>query len=213
MFVLIKQISIDNVGNKNIILLLWVHLIPGRVARQIKTHQFYFWQRGHRWITWLSSLVWNPGQCWDITLNNIKYIKEELTCKKALILLCCSEQSFLQAAYCKVAAAILLNDGPWLWAESALAFPTSGLVVSPSLSLLPQPWVLLPNVGSGGGLDLSIASIKACLAAEVNIMAPSLWSRWQHWVGWAVRAPGEPADKVDVIVEIIFEQLGKDAPL
>ena len=38
----------------------------------------------------------------------------------------------------------------------------------------PYQWVLFPNTCSGGGLDLNIASCKACSTGESKIIAPSL---------------------------------------
>ena len=137
-------------------------------------------------------------------------INEMLTSKKLSISSRWSGRSFLNAAYRRVAALTLLTDGITVWSSS------EGEVWSGSSSF--SSWSLrsrvrFPRRASGGGLDLSIASLIALSAAEGKSWAPSLRSGRRdtelagcrkRWVG------GEPVWGVLGYIENDLKTKGKE---
>lgn len=148
-----------------------------------------------------NNLAWQPiGVSWPMFRQGPKHINEVLTCKKALSLSHWSGQSFLCVAYCKVVAFRLLKEDANNQAHSVVEVPSSGSVSPLSCSSYCS-WVLFPSTSSGGGLDLSIALCRACLAEESRMTVPSLWREQRHckvntsWDAWEwAESPEDPVD-------------------
>ena len=126
----------------------------------------------------MNNLACRPGAVSWAVLRWDSQIGQLLTSKKVSSSSYCSGCSFLCVAYPKAAAVTLLMEGRDVWGCIGGGVDLSLLL---SLPLLSSWCGCFPSTGSGGGLDLNMASCKACSAGKRRIMAPSLWSGWRGW--------------------------------
>ena len=105
-----------------------------------------------------------------------RYADEVLTNRNVSTSSRCSTRSFFFDAYRKDAAATLAMEGVAGWRGAVEGRSSSVSLPSGDSSTW---WARFPSTGSGGGLDLFIASSTACSAGERKYWAPSLRSgRW-----------------------------------